>query len=82
MVSCIQTADPTDMLFELYIWVGPRNHVLGQGVGPTRAMGNLGKGCFPRWIALYNTANILTKHTVGLTNIQAYLVSRYTLAFM
>jgi len=27
--SCAKTAEPADMLFGLWSWVGPRNHVLG-----------------------------------------------------
>lgn len=67
------------MLFGLQIRVGPRKHMLGQGVDLPRR-GQFW-GCFPHWAALYNTAYIPTKHALGLVNIQVYLVSRHTVAF-
>ena len=43
MVICAKVAEPIEMSFGLWAWMGPRNYVLGEGPDPPMDRGNVGE---------------------------------------
>jgi len=65
IVNHAKTSEPIEVPFEVQTWVGPRNHVLGEGPDPTgeRAIFLGGRRCYLQNI----------QHAVNMLNLIQYM---------